>query len=208
MISLLIILLLKISKKNQLRNIKVNSNPSGSCADAPTENFEGCKTAYNALVSLLESAPGPGPGPGPGQERRKNKILKDSIDHQYQKLKRKATDQDLLDAALEFANKCPATKCRTGDGSDGCAGVFATALTLADINNELVDFIDECDPKNTPEVEPPTPVPEETSEEIDTNSETSTPGQAPGRGYQRWNSKEIKLLMILTNLIGLLYFIR
>jgi hypothetical protein len=205
MISLFVFLSLTISKNRHLKNIKINSIPGDSCANAPSKDLVGCQQAYDDLVALLA-------------QTEKSKLPKDSTDHQYQKLKRKAlaTPEQLLNGITEFESKCISTKCRVDDTVGDCASVIAGGFTLNDIRDELTDFGAKCNPGNGEELPLPTATPlptplpgaDETSEENDGNNETSTPGQAPGRGYQRWNSKEIKLLMILTNLIGLLYFIR
>jgi hypothetical protein len=115
-------------------------------------------------------------------------------------------DADLLGSLETFVTNCQKTVCELAT----CKGIFNVLITEATVAGKLADFANLCDPSKSQADDQISSQPNDaTSDEEDAISTTvQAPGsQSPGEGHQRWNTKEIGLLMILTNLIGLLYLL-
>jgi hypothetical protein len=187
MFTLLIFLSLTIAKtskkyKNKSENIKARAVEPQKCEGSSHSNQEDCQDAFVAVSSKLGGA----------------------------------DDTALLTAVETYVANCLGTLC----GVSECKALFQTKIEEGGVITQLTNFDNVCDPsKNQPGENPPPDQPGEnpppdqpndvtSGEDNETSATVQAPGeQKPGKGYQRWNTKEIGLLMILTNLIGLLYLV-
>jgi hypothetical protein len=181
------------------KKIKIHDIEPQVCTGTLEKDSTKCEEVYNVLKDLLTP------------KKRSIKSLKDINAKKLKEINIKDDADDLLDAANDFVAECHTTKC--SGNQNQCKTIFGTKLTTENIENALSGFIAACDPTSSTSGgggdDNVNPQSESDASDGggDDNVKPDTGDQQPGSGYEKWNKKEIKILMILTNLIGLLYFL-